>query len=1048
MNKNLKKTLVFLIIVFSLASFTHTSFGQGFYNTTNWRFSNPKQFGFQVIDIDFFDNNNGIAVGGNSGIAYTKNGGTTWQYGAFTFLNPAGLQIGTTFQDVHFVSTSVAYAVGINGCMAKTIDGGATWSFVNSPLFANQKNINTVWFLDVDKGYIAGQFNTLDSLPKLYVTNNGGATWDSLNAPIGGKTRIGYVNNPNIASIVTDITAKAKEILRIKFINATAGYITGGSASGTGNFFPAIPAINTTTCLPNGTTSATSAGDASLVWKFSNGVLTDYSVSKERLGFNGIYNTAPPCTYRYANNTVHTNNFRALHIENDSTIVIISSNNNLVFRINTGRNDSTLNINLPGVFERGRYTMLNVPFPPINNSNLQGNPIPINATFSFSQPLEILKAPNGKLMVPVNSPAISPANRLMTSIDNGANWVSERFLPTGRNYSEFGGQAIDLLPNGKYVVAGQAGVISDSTAGSAWNSTYKMDAVGTYNKIDFANCNNGMAVGGGFIARTFDGGKNWSEIVRTDFNALNIQINSAAYINNNPARAYFATSTGNIYRSLDINATTPNLDLIYSNANEQVVDVATIGNDTAWACGQSGFTVAAASRSPKVFRTVDGGNNWTVFNNFNIGTTAQTFKNIEFPSRLVGYVSGSRDTIWKTTDAGATWNKLPLPFPAVTPQISYTDMFALDNNSIFLVGNGFPRKVVIRSLDGGNTWQDITGNILAIFPVGNFNSIVFSDVNNGYVGCAGGFLVTNNGGASWRLDFPPSGSNHTSLCFAPKVVPASTPFVNRKMFSVTVFSNNILEYGNQANVEVNSTENITASCAIGSQGSITITATGGIGAYSYSLNGGIFQTSNLFTNVSAGTKTITVRDAFCGLVAKTILVPALPNPLVDAGPDKLIVDGDIATLDGSGLINPASIAWSPIASIVSGGTTYSATAKPRLTTNYTLTVTAPNGCVSSDIAEVTVIPYCIKTMDAFTPNGDGFNDRWLVTTGVQCTNRVSVAVFNRYGSEVYRNEGYKNDWDGTYKGKPVPDGTYYYVNTYELVTGFKLTLKGDVTILR
>jgi gliding motility-associated-like protein len=61
---------------------------------------------------------------------------------------------------------------------------------------------------------------------------------------------------------------------------------------------------------------------------------------------------------------------------------------------------------------------------------------------------------------------------------------------------------------------------------------------------------------------------------------------------------------------------------------------------------------------------------------------------------------------------------------------------------------------------------------------------------------------------------------------------------------------------------------------------------------------------------------------------------------------------------------------------------------------------------------VTVIPYCVKVMNAFTPNGDGTNDRWLVTNGAGCTNLVKVRVFNRYGQEVYNNENYQNNWDG------------------------------------
>src|SRR5690349_15756359 len=153
------------------------AWSQGSLDTSSWRFSNPKQFGFTVLDLDFYDNNKAIAVGSDGGIAFTTNGGTKWTYGPFTFVNPAGLRVKPLFTDVHFVTASIAYAVGSAGCMAKSIDGGLTWSFLNTPLYARSRNINTVWFLNKDTGYIGGQHNSTDSIPKLYFTKNGGATW-------------------------------------------------------------------------------------------------------------------------------------------------------------------------------------------------------------------------------------------------------------------------------------------------------------------------------------------------------------------------------------------------------------------------------------------------------------------------------------------------------------------------------------------------------------------------------------------------------------------------------------------------------------------------------------------------------------------------------------------------------------------------------------------------------------------------------------------------------------------------------------------------------
>ena len=1039
------------LLVVLLFLTTSSAIGQGFYNTTNWRFSNPKQFGFTVIDMDFIDNNNGIAVGASGGIAYTTDGGTNWKYGAFTYFSPAGIITSTTFQDVQFISPTTAYAVGSNGCMAKTTDGGATWSFITTPLFRNARNINTVWFLDNNKGYIGGQDNgTPDLAPKLYFTNNGGSTWDSITAPIGGKTRVGYANNVNLAPLVWDITAKNKEIYRIIFVNPNLGYISG---SGLSTFEPIPAAASTGTCLPTGANTTTGSHHASLLWKFSNGTLTDYSISKERLGYNGVYTTLPPaCNYRIASNGVHTNTYKAMQIVNDTTVLLVSSNNNIVIKVSTGPNSFTPNIGVPGVTEIGKYQLLNAPFPPVNNSPTQGAQIPASgAVFSFLNPANIVKNSTGKLFLPVLAATFGGINQMMTTVDTGRTWLSEIFLPAGQNYSNFGGQAVDILPSGKMVFGGTNGVTSQILPGSSPTSTYVQYGIGAWSKIDFADCNNIMAAGSGFITTTRDGGKTWNEMRRQDLININAQINSCAYVPNNPAKAYFTTSVGIIFNSNDINAIppapTPTLDPVLALPTEQMQDIATVGNDSVWACGQSGFSVLAANRSPKVFRSINGGTTWTTVNTFPAGTLSQRFTQIEFPSRNVGYVCGSRDTVWKTTDGGVTWNKLPLPTPGVTPQITYTDMFALDDNTIFLVGNGFPRKVVFKSTNGGTTWQDITGNILEIMPVSNLNSVVFHDANNGYVGANGAILATNNGGASWRLDVQPSGTNNVSIGFSPKKVPAAIPFANRKLMTVGVFSNHIMEYGNPANVDVNANEAITASCEVGAKGIVVVNATGGIAPYTYNINGGTFQTSNTFNNLSAGTYTIVIKDAFCGTLTKTVTVGLKPSPIISAGPNKITVSGDEVKLEGSGT-GTYNLLWTP-GQTLTGANTYNPIAKPATTTVYTLTATdGSTNCVATSNTTVTIIPFCLDVKNAFTPNGDGINDRWMVTNGFACTNQILVNVFNRYGNTVYQNDNYQNNWDGTYKGKPVPDGTYYYGVTYRLISGRAITLKGDVTILR
>ncbi|MBL0145772.1 MAG: gliding motility-associated C-terminal domain-containing protein [Chitinophagaceae bacterium] len=272
--------------------------------------------------------------------------------------------------------------------------------------------------------------------------------------------------------------------------------------------------------------------------------------------------------------------------------------------------------------------------------------------------------------------------------------------------------------------------------------------------------------------------------------------------------------------------------------------------------------------------------------------------------------------------------------------------------------------------------------------------------------------------------------------------------VNRRLFVAgpNISGAPIMEYGNPSNINVNSTEAIVASCTVGAKGSVVVNTTGGIAPYTYSLNGGTFQSSNTFSNLAAGNYTITIKDAFCGTLTKTVTVGLKQTPVANAGPDYTIVIGDEVTLQGSGATG-ASVLWSPSATLTNANT-FTPVAKPSVTTPYVMTVTSTDGCIGTDNNVVTVIPFCLDIKNAFSPNGDGINDKWVVTNGFACTNQIYAAVYNRYGSLVYKNDNYTNNWDGTYNGKPVPDGTYYYVVTYKLINGKSIILKGDVTILR
>ena len=117
----------------------------------------------------------------------------------------------------------------------------------------------------------------------------------------------------------------------------------------------------------------------------------------------------------------------------------------------------------------------------------------------------------------------------------------------------------------------------------------------------------------------------------------------------------------------------------------------------------------------------------------------------------------------------------------------------------------------------------------------------------------------------------------------------------------------------------------------------------------------------------------------------------------------------------------------------------------------TLTVTEL-GCVATATGTIVVGandagPSAIEVPNVFTPNNDGRNDQFrLTSTGID---RIEVTIFNRYGEEVARLSRARQAWDGrTFAGEQCSDGTYFYIVEATGYDGVQHSLKGTVTLLR
>jgi len=97
--------------------------------------------------------------------------------------------------------------------------------------------------------------------------------------------------------------------------------------------------------------------------------------------------------------------------------------------------------------------------------------------------------------------------------------------------------------------------------------------------------------------------------------------------------------------------------------------------------------------------------------------------------------------------------------------------------------------------------------------------------------------------------------------------------------------------------------------------------------------------------------------------------------------------------------------------------------------NYTvlLTVTDNNGCQDTVMGTVIVNGiYLFYAPNAFTPDGDGLNDVFRPYGEGIDFSQYTMQIFDRWGELLYDISNAERGWDGTYKGKPVPSGTYIW----------------------
>lgn len=115
--------------------------------------------------------------------------------------------------------------------------------------------------------------------------------------------------------------------------------------------------------------------------------------------------------------------------------------------------------------------------------------------------------------------------------------------------------------------------------------------------------------------------------------------------------------------------------------------------------------------------------------------------------------------------------------------------------------------------------------------------------------------------------------------------------------------------------------------------------------------------------------------------------------------------------------------------------------------NVTLIAVDDKGCTDTITKPINIEEeWYVYIPNTFTPDGDRFNNDWSISTvGVRS---LEVSLYNRWGEVIFTSNDLNFEWDGTYLGLYVPDGTYTYDVNFVTNSGRDRNLRGHVNVLK
>ena len=170
---------------------------------------------------------------------------------------------------------------------------------------------------------------------------------------------------------------------------------------------------------------------------------------------------------------------------------------------------------------------------------------------------------------------------------------------------------------------------------------------------------------------------------------------------------------------------------------------------------------------------------------------------------------------------------------------------------------------------------------------------------------------------------------------------------------------------------------------------------------------------------NASYKVVTENGCVTTLIKNIRVVKAVAN----AGPDSITIINQPIQLNGSG---GGIYSWTPAANL-NNAAIPNPVAILQNNTNFTLLTTSTEGCTATDKVFIKIVPaFDILVPNAFTPNGDGVNDK-LKPSGIGIDHLNYFKIFNRAGEQVFFGKTFNDGWNGKFHDALQPQGSFVWI---------------------